>query len=781
MAVVSCPHCRVNVQFNPKFAGQTLQCPNCRGAFIAPNVDKAEVIDDALVEIRPVKPAQSRPPTVSHISQLGPKHERPPMCEQLGGRPLEANLPKDTVYFYGPGTELDLGRGVLKWPLVYATGAPLMGNFDASLIDGTLPVAFLDASVERGLPYWPNYYDCSPAQRAHYLDWLLSGKSDPNTELGCVFIYFYGLERRVLVDRADFLPIAQEVIRLLPIYDRSNSFRRYACRLLWVALYLASQSATVPQTLLNEAMAVTGRWDDELLGMCLAILYNKKQPLSAQVAFLVSQNDSRSSSSVIVRRHRDEFTKLFETKYQGHFSDGLQLRASKELKRIDYHPASGTLLRSWGAIDGLPLPAMPNILAISSQFKQIVQCWDESIEELKAYSRASRSSGGKLTADAYETLPTELQDGDHPELNAWMKAWEDNLDEDESPIVPVSALAAIKSIPARERLTKSQCRSLLRTADAIGLGVEPDSRMTGKAYRWDERVALFFLDEEKRQDVTNYVAASVLLRIGASIGEADGQVKEKELTFIADHLEVQFNLSDADSKRLERLQYLLLHSRSGDNEISPMFAKRLPRQQRLLVGEFLVGVAAVDQIITKDEMRALRKTYKLLDLDVADLDDLLGTHVAPGKGEARGTPQDKERVLDPEKIRLTNEESVELREYLGSVLAEGDEPDNSKSGSSATAVVVADPPTAASTSPAMVQHQTGDADLDSRFRPFLAAVLEREEWTQTELRELADKCHVMMSGAVETINEWSTERYEDLLIEEGDTYHVRQDLFEETN
>jgi hypothetical protein len=36
----------------------------------------------------------------------------------------------------------------------------------------------------------------------------------------------------------------------------------------------------------------------------------------------------------------------------------------------------------------------------------------------------------------------------------------------------------------------------------------------------------------------------------------------------------------------------------------------------------------------------------------------------------------------------------------------------------------------------------------------------------------------MLNGAVETINEWSTDEYGDWLIEEGDPYHVRQDLIE---
>ncbi|MCH8047866.1 MAG: TerB N-terminal domain-containing protein [Planctomycetes bacterium] len=875
----------MNLQINPELAGQTLQCPNCRGAIIAPNVEQVELetdegfplivilacvggahfalllvlaiatslglavflvglailvelvvwkrtelmavlhyvresettkqevqkrasrmngstqaagsyvsqtrtspswgevvvaevvvdIDDELVEIRPAKTARSRPRTVSHISQ--PNRERPSMSGRLGGRPLDANLPIDNVYFYGPGTELDLGRGVVKWPLVYATGAAQRGTFHASLIDGTLPVAPAGAPDAEGLPYWPNYYDCSPAQRSHYLDWLLSGKNDPNAELGYVFIYFYGLERRVLVDQADHLPIAQELMRLLPIYDSSNSFRRYTATLLWHALYLASQSAAVPQALLTEAVKVTGRWHDELLGLYLAIIYNRKQPLPADVAFLVSQNDSRSSSSVIVRRHRDEFRKLVETKYRERFGDGIQLRASKRLKRLDYGPASGTLLRSFGSVNEVSLPAMPDILAISSQFKPLVKIWEESIEELKAYSRATRSSGGVLTAEAYESLPEELRAGDHPEFAAWMQAWEDNVDDEGWPIVPVSAIASIKGIPARNRLTKAQCTKLLRTADALGLGVEPDARMTGKNYRWDERVTMFFLDGKNGEDATNYNAASVLLRLGASIAEADGQVDEKELMFITDHLEGQFNLSDADSKRLERLQYLLLHSRSGDNTISTMLTKRLSRQQRLLVGEFLVGVAAVDEVITKEEIKALRKAYKSLDLDSADLDKLIASHVAPETDEASTTQEDTELRLDMQAISRIMENTRKVADILRDAMAEDDEPEALSQDSIATSI--ADPAASGSSSTSTAQPDSSDTELDSRFRPFLAALLEQEEWTPSELRELADRFHVMMSGAVERINEWSTEQYGDWLIVEGDTYHVQKGLIEE--
>ncbi len=887
MAVASCPHCQAHLQINPDFSGQTLQCPKCRGALVAPIFDPtpehreevsplvilacavavnvvlwllfaimaspgaavvgvgvavlielaiwkrervlsifhqvreseatkqflektasharrgvetvharvtqagtpsrdeaivAEVVDEAddeLVEVRPAKTASSRPNAAIHIREPRARRERAPMWGKLSGKPLNAKFPTDNIYFYGPGTELDLGRGVLKWPLVYVTGAPQQGSFDASLIDGTLPVAPSGAVVREGLPYWPNYYDCSPAQRSRYLDWLLSGKSDPDAELGYVFIYFYGLERRVLLDQADHIPIAQELIRLLPIYDSSNSFRRYVSTLLWLTLYLASRAVAVPETLLVDAINVTGRWNNELLGMYLAILYSEQQHLPASAAYLVGENDSRSSSSVIIRRHRDEFRSLFEAKYHKHYGDGLLLRASKRLRRIQYRPASATLLRGLGTLDDLSLPEMPDILAVSSQFKHIVQLWEESIAELKAFSRASRDADGNLTADAYEALPPELQDGDHPEADAWMQAWESHVDDQDWPIVPISTLASIKGISPRDKLTKAQCSRLLRSADAIGIGVEPDARLTGRNYRWNECVTLFFLDEGGGGDTTSYNAAAVLLRLGASIAEADGEVHDEELTFISEHLEGQFNLSDADSKRLERLQYLLLHSRSGENTISKTLAKRLPREHRLLVGEFLVGVAASDEVITKEEIRALRKAYRSLDLEVADLDKLLARYAAPEREGEGVAPTESEVNLDVEAISRIMTETRQVANILRDAMAEDDEAEVSSSGAVDTAVAVLDDPSPDSSANTTERDLAVHGDLESRYQPFLQAVLGQAEWTSEELRDVADSCHVMMSGAVETINEWSMERYGDWLIEEGDTYHVHRQLIEE--
>jgi len=198
-----------------------------------------------------------------------PSSRREPIYSRSNGKPLNVDLPRDRVVFLGPGTTFDLGRGLLKDPLVYATNASCGDTFCASLIDATLPVAAPNQPHVDDLPYWPSYYESFPEQRSRYLDWLVGGRCDPNIELGYVFIYFYGLERRVLVDELDHLAIIEEIVRLCNIYSHSNSFRSYSSSLLWLTILLASQEQPVAEWFISKAFHATERWNEDVLGMCL--------------------------------------------------------------------------------------------------------------------------------------------------------------------------------------------------------------------------------------------------------------------------------------------------------------------------------------------------------------------------------------------------------------------------------------------------------------------------------------------------------------------------------
>ena len=71
-------------------------------------------------------------------------------------------------------------------------------------IDPALSVASLPADPQSDdLGYWPSYSDISARCRATYLDWLADGAISKNINVGYVFLYFYGLERRLFVDQPE--------------------------------------------------------------------------------------------------------------------------------------------------------------------------------------------------------------------------------------------------------------------------------------------------------------------------------------------------------------------------------------------------------------------------------------------------------------------------------------------------------------------------------------------------------------------------------------------------
>lgn len=138
---------------------------------------------------------------------------------------------------------------------------------EPSLVDETRAVSkpSLDNTAEiytdESLGYWPSYATLSKGCKGAYLDWLASERSSPNIPVGYVFIYFYGLERRVIesnttsdVSDSEFIAIFDEVLRLNKVFSDNRSFNRYSSHLLELMtllrpLLLVSKIDEIPETI----------------------------------------------------------------------------------------------------------------------------------------------------------------------------------------------------------------------------------------------------------------------------------------------------------------------------------------------------------------------------------------------------------------------------------------------------------------------------------------------------------------------------------------------------
>jgi len=186
-----------------------------------PAAPKRDVEHDAPVPVTspPKTESFAIPPAPAHIrAQSGPGRWIPPEEHiVIAGRHIKNGM----IYV---GTELK----------AHACSP------DPCLINPVLSVAAQGNVSERAFSYWPSYTTITPAARRAYLDWLAGGRCDPEADIGYVFLFFYGLERRVIIDgeksehaKRDRPLIAQELRRLLAVYgEKSSSFKGYASRFL---------------------------------------------------------------------------------------------------------------------------------------------------------------------------------------------------------------------------------------------------------------------------------------------------------------------------------------------------------------------------------------------------------------------------------------------------------------------------------------------------------------------------------------------------------------------
>ena len=168
----------------------------------------------------------------------------------------------------------------------------------------------------------------------------------------------------------------------------------------------------------------------------------------------------------------------------------------------------------------------------------------------------------------------------------------------------------------------------------------------------------------------------------------------------------------------------------------------------------------------------MKKAYRVLEIPVRELDDLLSRFAT------QESPTDQEPFhLDMNAIAQiigeTREVSRLLQEAMGDV-----ELDSSSSNTEPMASVdLRDPEPLSSTAEGQddtLNSQFGD--LPVRYHGFLNAVLKQSTWEAGQLESIAREHGQMLGGAVEAINEWSYEIFEDWLIEEGPEYHIHNEI-----
>ena len=315
--------------------------------------------------------------------------------------------PEETVEVAGyriPGGMFYLGTGLKD----------AFKDPDPSLVDPRKPVlAHPPVDIARISDYWPSYSRLTPAARAGYLNWLASGRKSSGIDPAYVNMFFYGIERHVLMDgvkvhgsRSDWPAIKTELLRLKTLYGKIP--QTVSANISELLQYM--QLCDVPSKGYLQPLPPLDLINSSDIPFYLRVVLGQacrdKYPISSALAFAWQAYHPGVMHRTAVKRCPVEFEALFPVHYYELYQKGFVIAPSGLPLVYAYRPVSTAFERGDTFELRMAVPDVANRLEYGHRLQFVVDLCDEA---LKPFSRAmAKEPSKKLTLDALIRLPPAL-------------------------------------------------------------------------------------------------------------------------------------------------------------------------------------------------------------------------------------------------------------------------------------------------------------------------------------------------------------------------------------
>lgn len=669
-----------------------------------------------------------------------------------------------------PGTPVQIATHTITGGLFYF-GTKFNADhytFEASMIDPHLPVSTsIINHIQHPLGYWPSYSQMSPLQRGAYLNWIAGQRNDPTIPIGYVFVYFYGIERRILIDyekgsvsENEYKQLISEIIRLQHIYTDSRSFQSYSTQLLE---YI---SILTPQFIASDSLNQTSSWGFKYR---LASLVHSEKPIPADLALTWLKHHSEYKLRTPARRCPAEFELLFFKKYTLKFGEGIKVKANKTRLKINFRPASPSLQSFQIKSPDLPDPSL-----LTAPLKPLLLIADSCIDELEAFSRYLGKKGNKKEdIAAILLLPDVLLEELNLPILKHFKTWIERKIHSHQGLATVKSCWEQLNLPLPASLSKKDIDLLLAITQKCGFGLAPDPGYHHAKPLLEGHVVFFDNPYGIRFEPSNaFNQVGMALRLGAMVATINKESHDAEINLLNNLIVSNDQLSADEKVSLQAYLLWRLNTPANMTGLKDRLEK-LNKHDKSVISHILISVALADGQIDPLEIKQLEKLYTALGLDKtmvsADIHNLSTTHASkantvsatvkdvPPSNNAQGS-----FALNTELLKLHESETQDIQNLLGAIFTE-DEPDTEQKN----------------TEIEPVDTKISEVSLDSSHRELYVQLLTHEEWQKADFQELCNKHGLMMEAAIDTLNDWAYELVNAPVIEYGETIWLDSEISEE--
>lgn len=638
---------------------------------------------------------------------------------------------------------------------------------EASLVDDSLKIENKPSTFEDdSLGYWPKFISLTPKGRGAYLSWLSGNRIDPETPLGYVFIYFYGLERRITVDSikqtvddSEFKALFEEILRLKSIYGSSRSFSNYSIRLLEIMCLLRPHLVSHPD------IEKTPQRDSLLFKHRLATTVSEEKPIPAELALAWIRFYPDYNLKKPARRCGDEFSQMFTSLYTKKYGSGIVVKPNKTRLQIDYYPASPSLR-------GISLPQqdLPDPSNLKGPVNKLIVIADECTTELDAYSRyLAKPDTSRTEIEAILLLPEDFGDLGATLGLGKFKKWADDAISIKNGLVDVEEFWTYTKSPLPSKINKKESELIQNLAQKAGYGIAPDTRYHHAKTSVDGKLVLFPNGHGKYFEPSKaYTEMAMVLHLGAIVATIDSHLNQAELNLLTQLIDHDTNLSPIEKQSLHAYLVWRLNTPSNITGLK-IRLEALGKTEKAAISRILVGVAMADGKIYPEEIKQLEKLYILLGLDKALVTgDIHG--MSSSKAKLRPSSSQSEVIssapssfqLDESILAIHESETKDVQTMLNAIFVE-DEPATGEYDDSTT-----------DSTP--IEEEVG---IDKQHYALFESLIRKDKWTREEVEVLCRNLGLMVNGALETINDWSFDKVDAAVLEEdGNVIYVDQEIVE---
>jgi hypothetical protein len=670
--------------------------------------------------------AGANPPAAARQPQAagGPQMLRPSSSTK---KPAGARAPLEG---FGPGMWIPQGQPVtvggvtIPGGLVYF-GTSLKthnGSVDPCLIDPSKDVAPRGDYTASGLGSWPSYANISPMARRAYLNWLADGRSDPAANIGYVYLFFYGLERRALIDvttepeaRNDWPVIIKEVWRLLGIYgSKSAAFCAAANQLLsW--LMISDRPAKIYK---NPVPPFAKTFELPLyIRFALSDAAVDAAPVPDHLALAWAKLDPDVHLGMPAARCPEKFDALFMSHYSKAHGFGMIIPRNRTMLKFIYRAASP----GFHGINEIRLSfgEMPDITVMTAPRQKLIHIASAASKELEPYARAVARS----TADGGEPLEAMLQLPD----NLWPESARSLPQQvgDDFLLAPFQDLLACLEVTTP--FTSDRGPTLTRVLEALHLGMAPEIVHGSDVPAGTDPIVLFPvpLGETTAAATPSFQASLLALQLGVAAGRANGGLADADIDHLMNQVQAWSHLKPNHQRRLMAYLRLLMEVPVPLDTLKAKLAPLDPASREFLAA-VIASLLQVGSTATPEETKMLDRIFEALAV---------------------------ESRPDPARISGLRRDTAKVSALLATIFTEEEPP----------AVVRAPVEPEFEAAPP----EPGLMGLNAEHTSFARMLLSRSRWRREELHDMVTDLDVRLDGALERLNNAAFSKY-GMRFTEGD-------------